>query len=204
MKFQLLVLMFLTSCSGLLPHRTFLEEMEYEDESFLEAGVDFPILDGDTGRTWRSKSEWRHRIPASKMEIEKRATAGMLSDELEELENSLSDEENDFYQTYKHKFPTQTEKIYFLQLGSMEKRYYLQSKGLLEYQTNYASVASDSNSTETLAQGMSKKEVKNILGTPTKVEVDGNPWFQNEKWLYEAPEKTHFVYFQAGRVEYWK
>jgi hypothetical protein len=200
----ILFILFVTGCSGLLPHRTYLEEMSYEDGDFFEAGIDFPVVNGDTGRTYRTTSDWRSRIPASTEDLEKRGLQAFLKEELAELENNLTQNEEDFYESYEKYLSTTSEKIYFLRLTPFERRYYLQSRGLLPMERGEALKEEGPSNQRELAQGMSKDQVKKILGSPQKVDVDGNPWFQNERWSYQNKDRTHFVYFQAGRVEAWE
>jgi hypothetical protein len=190
-------------CSGLMTQRTFMDEMSYEDGEFFDPGADFPVVGGDSGRMWRSKAEWRRRLPATLDEKENRETKLLLKSELLELENSLSDYDLDFYDRYKKHFSSHSEKIYFLRLAPGDRRIYLESKGLIENQMKNSSNHHE-NEDDSLQVGMLKKEVQVILGEPKKVEITGNPIFQNEKWHYSYQGKNHYVYFSAGRVETWE
>jgi outer membrane protein assembly factor BamE (lipoprotein component of BamABCDE complex) len=51
---------------------------------------------------------------------------------------------------------------------------------------------------------MSKSDVMNHLGHPTRVEVAGNPSYENERWLYTRNGASNYVYFEAGHVEGWE
>jgi hypothetical protein len=44
----------------------------------------------------------------------------------------------------------------------------------------------------------------NTFGRPTRVEVAGNPSYENERWLYSVNGATKYIYFESGRVEGWE
>lgn len=56
----------------------------------------------------------------------------------------------------------------------------------------------------TVGMGMSKNEVLDQLGRPSKVEVAGNPANENERWGYLANGAMKYIYFESGYVEGWE
>jgi len=177
--------------------------MEYSDDPFFEAGVDFPVLGGDSGRNWRTKNDWNRRIPASTEELKNRSAELMLRQELFELESSLSEHQLENYERYKSKLTSRSEKIYYLKLLPHERVYYLESKGILT-PTNSIGTTFKKNQNEALDYGMTKHDVQRLLGVPIKVEVAGNPSFENERWAYNYEGQTRFVYFESGKVDNWE
>jgi len=177
--------------------------MEYTDDPFFEAGVDFPVLSGDSGRSWRSKSDWGRRIPASAEELKSRSSELMLRQELFELESSLSEHQIEIYERYKTKLTSRSEKIYYLKLLPHERHYYLESKGILTSGHTNDSF-SEKKQKESLDYGMSKQDVQRLLGVPLKVEIAGNPRLENERWAYNYEGQARFVYFESGKVDNWE
>ena len=60
--------------------------------------------------------------------------------------------------------------------------------------------------------GMARRNVKMSLGSPTSVEVAGNPKYGNERWIYETSIPTldgyytekKIIYFEGGSVVGWE
>jgi len=208
MKFFLLVYcLLLTACSTLGTNRTYLSEMESDDGHYFEAGVDFPVLAGDSGRTWRSKSEWMNRIPASEHTNQYRKVKSSLKHELQELEGTLSDNSLSLYEKHKFKFKSDSERIFFLRLPPNERAQYLQSKGISEgveekFLTPLERMRVIHQSEITL--GMTKRDVEVSWGRPIRVEVAGNPSYENERWIYSYNGATKYVYFESGKVDGWE
>ena len=40
-------------------------------------------------------------------------------------------------------------------------------------------------------------------GRPDRMDVAGDPKFQNERWAYQRDGVTNYIYFENGRVEGW-
>lgn len=55
-----------------------------------------------------------------------------------------------------------------------------------------------------VGMGMTKEEVMDQLGRPSKVEVAGNPENENERWGYLANGAMKYIYFESGYVEGWE
>ncbi|MBY0414913.1 MAG: hypothetical protein K2Q18_12150, partial [Bdellovibrionales bacterium] len=71
-----------SSCSLMIPDRSYIEQMEREEDGFFAPGADFPVVSGDTGETRRSREEIRERTPASARQSRYSAEATSLSEEL--------------------------------------------------------------------------------------------------------------------------
>ena len=51
---------------------------------------------------------------------------------------------------------------------------------------------------------MSKTEVQRIWGSPSRVDVAGNPKMENERWSFYHNGRVKTVFFESGRVEGWE
>lgn len=196
-----------SSCSAFLTHRDFLAEMEHDDSSFYRPQDDFPVVAGDTGRMYESASERRQRTPASARDYEQDQGKRLLSSELRSLEGKQSDGAREFYEKYKHRLQTTSEKIYFLKLSNYERHEYLDTRGFLESDRRPANTAQEDRYAQrqsNIIMGMSKADVVNSFGKPSRVEVAGNPSFENERWLYNVNGASKYIYFESGRVGGWE
>lgn len=199
-------LLSLASCSQFSPHRSFQAEMEHDDSSFYNPSYDFPIVGGDTGLVGESRLDRKLRTPASVSELDEDRGRTFLKQELRQLESKLADEDADLYETHKRSLATTSEKIYFLKLSSFERQEYLSSRGFMSTER-----ASEIQPREMfgvrqidLSSGMTKTDVVSGWGPPMRVEIAGNPSFENERWLYKLNGATKYIYFESGHVEGWE
>lgn len=197
----------LYSCSELATNRSYLTEMEEESGQYFSPQDDFPVVAGDTGRTWMTEKERRSRTPASEEDLEQDRNRRSLNNELRHLENRQTQAAFEFYETYKVHLTTTSEKIYFLNLPYDERKDYLASRGFLKEEPTSRYPASESysalKSTE-ISLGMSKNGVISSWGKPTRVEVAGNPSYENERWAYLVNGATKYIYFESGEVQGWE
>lgn len=193
-------------CSGLASRRDYLSEMEHDDSSFYSPNRDFPVIAGDSGRTSETEKERRLRTPASVEDKEQTRSRDFLAKELRQLESAQSEEAFAQYEDHKPKLKTTSERIYFLKLTKYERKEYLSARGFIkEDQQKFKPLEKRFGIRNTqVSMGMSKSEVENSLGRPARVEVAGNPSFENERWLYSVNGATKYIYFEAGRVEGWE
>ena len=198
----LILLMGLTSCSQFMTHRDYVAEMERDDSSFFNPRVDFPVVAGDTGRDWESTSERKNRTPASVDEIQDNKSRRFLTQELRKLEGQQSDNALEQYEKNKHHFKTTSEKIYFLKLSQFERKDYLASRGFIKEEPSPRQIFAMRDSK--VASGMSKSQVMENWGEPKRVEVAGNPSYENERWLYSVNGATKYIYFESGVVRGWE
>ncbi|WPU64778.1 hypothetical protein [Peredibacter starrii] len=201
----ILSLFLLTSCADLYTGRSYLTEMESDDSRFFNPRDDFPVVGGDSGRFWNTEEETRARTPASLGDIAEENRKRSLRQELRELESSQSEDE--LYQKYQHKFGTVSERIYFLELPPRERRDYLASRGFLEEEK--VEMTSERERAfavrgQDILLGMSKNEVVESWGKPLRIEIAGNPTYENERWLYRVKNGQKFIYFEGGQVQGWE
>lgn len=202
-------LILFSSCSQLEMGRSYLTEMEYNDSPFYSPAEDFPIMAGDSGDMGRTLSDYGPATPLSKEEQYAKQSTIALEEELRHLEAQQNEQSHEFYEGHKHKLSTVSERIYFLKLPARERSDYLASRGLLESQKAAPGVdrrpaSLFGKSSSYLDLGMNKDEVLNSWGKPTRVEVAGNPLYENERWLYSVHGTSKYIYFESGTVQGWE
>lgn len=199
-----------SSCSMLLPDRSFIAEMERESDGFYNPGKDFPVVSGDTGAVGRSREEVKLRTPSSERAKKLNTEALSLSDELKQKEEALFQGINEplkeKYSLDKKFLQTDSDKLYYLSLSTPERETYIESKKLdlkedLEQKTNMVKRRSVHSSE--LFLGMNKNEVVEMWGKPARVEIAGNPSHQNERWSFLEDGSVKQVYFEEGKVQGW-
>jgi hypothetical protein len=202
----LLILITISSCGQLMTHRDYLSEMEHDDSSFFNPRRDFPVVAGDTGRDWETASERRQRTPASVSDIQDNKSRNYLNQELRNLEGKQSENSLMLYEKYKPKLLTSSERIYFLKLAPEDRKDYLASRGFLDVEKQPGKTHEEMFALRQshVITGMSKSDVMYNWGPPAKVEVAGNPSFENERWLYSVNGATKYIYFESGRVQGWE
>lgn len=189
------IILFLISCSHLPGGRTYMAQMSREDGRLFEPHRDFPVVAGDSG-TWGYSEEVRRlRTPASLEEKEEHELSVALKWELRDLEAKQSKEAYAAYEKYSRHFETISERIYYLRLPYHERYSYLESRGIVTPSTFSFS--------GNVSLGMDKDQVISVLGRPQRVEIAGNPSFENERWLYAEQGAPSYVYFEGGKVEGW-
>ena len=70
-----------SSCSLMMPNRSFIDQMENSDDAILAPGVDFPVVSGDTGQVGRSREQINARTPASERSKQGRGLGQVLESE---------------------------------------------------------------------------------------------------------------------------
>ncbi len=197
----------LISCTAFMPGRSYLSEMEQgEDGGFFTPNKDFPVMAGDNGRYWYTDSERKSRTPASEYEQRRDRESDSIRAERERLEASLPEEEQALYTSVQNRFTSDSEKVYFLSMTYRDKIDYLDARGWRDrpqdinaaWESRLASRQSD------IMMGMTKAEVLEAAGRPLKVEVAGNPRYENERWLYNVEGQSKYIYFEAGTVGGWE
>lgn len=173
--------------------------MSREDDSFLQPHRDFPVLMGDSGDWGYSEEVRRRRTPASVEESEEQQLQQALNWELADLESKQSPQARTHYHQYAHQFATISERIYFLKLPFFERYSYLESRGFIS-ETPFSASAG----TGGINLGMSKNEVVSAFGRPQRVEIAGNPSYENERWLYAGHGNQQYIYFESGKVGGWE
>lgn len=202
----LTILLTLSACADLPTGRSYLSEMEHDDSTFYHPDEDFPVVGGDAEVTGMSMDEYRrNRLPRTESERGLDREGKILRQELRSLESGLAEDDQEFYQKHKKKLATDSERIYYLKLPRGERREYLSSRGFLEKTRSPASVGDALTARRNeVMMGMSKDDVMGSLGKPMRVEIAGNPSYENERWLYQYNGNTKYIYFESGKVQGWE
>jgi hypothetical protein len=189
---------------ALTTDRSYLAEMERDDESFFKPREDFPVVPGDDGQDWRGEEEMRQRTPASISERFKEKQRSSLEKQLSRLESSQSEGAFAHYQQHRARLGSTSERIYFLQLPNRQEREdYLASRGLLAASNPLPAKLSFGVPQEELLLEMTKEEVISSWGKPDRVDIAGKPSYENERWIYQRDGAVKYVYFEGGRVGGW-
>jgi SNF2 family DNA or RNA helicase len=195
------------SCSQFHTGRTYLSEMEHDDSRFFSPNEDFPVVAGDSGRTWNSEREQRERTPASEEDVAEVRAKRSLRQELADLENRQTEENLKLYEAHLRDLPTVSERIYFLKLSPYDRKDYLMARGLIREPKRSRSFDPEKSfrlRDQALSLGMSKTQVLQSWGEPARVDIAGNPSNENERWLYSMNGASKYIYFEAGEVQGWE
>lgn len=195
-----------SGCSLMLPDRSFVDEMEREDDSFFTPGKDFPVVSGDTGKMGRSREEILKRTPSSERARRYSAESASIAEELRKKEEELEETQLETYAQDKKYLQTDSDKLYYLSLSDYDRASYIDSKRLdlkeeLDQKRNM--VQRHSIHSSELFLGMEKGEVIEVWGKPARIEIAGNPKNQNERWSFVEDGNVKQVYFESGRVHGW-
>lgn len=198
--------MLMTGCSGFLPDRSFIEEMNRESDPYLQAGKDFPVVSGDSGEAYRSKEEIKKRTPASERSRQKQKEEESLRQELVQKEADIPEEYLEQYTKDKKYLPTDSDKLYYLSLSVSDRPGYINIKkqDLEDDRARGQDMAQrHSIRSKELYLGMNKGQVVEAWGKPSRVEVAGNPKNQNERWSFVEDGSVKQIYFEGGTVQGW-
>ena len=211
------VSMFYIAGCAFAPDRTFLEEMDHQDEAFFVAGEDFKTVPGDEGRVGRTRKEIWSRTPKTRRQIERFREKEWLKSELDDLEQKQNEQQWRQYSRVKDQLGGLSEQIYFLKIPTVkERQMYLSSRSLGRTPSSSGvsrrSAYSQYTSGETVEAirnrdillGMSKNDVIKAWGRPDRIDVAGDPSYENERWAYLVRGERRVVYFESGRVEGWQ
>lgn len=215
----LILFSFQFGCAGLFTNRTFVDEMEHDTDGFFVAGEDFPVTSGDSGQIYRTREDIMKRTPASARSHKELLYYNALKTELAKKESKLGPDEYRYYLENRDYFDSDSERIYYLGLTPEERSAYLDSKKMTFSQQEHRMDPSydpdrgtgiaildqgvNYESQEGLALGMEKNEVIGIWGRPHRVDVAGDPRYQNERWSFVESGRRKTVYFEQGRVQGW-
>ncbi|MBL6988337.1 MAG: hypothetical protein ISR65_01090 [Bacteriovoracaceae bacterium] len=214
-KLLLIVIVSLISCAELYTDRSHYDAMTHDDEPIFQAGRDFPIMVGDSGRVGRTKEEIQSRTPASKKVQKNWINEDSIKQELLEKERRLTEVEFKEYNKHNTYFASTSEKIYYLDLPPPRKKLYLKKK-VEEYnsmvnrekerrRTVMSLLRGHTNQRKGLYVGMDKQAVIRSWGKPYRIEVAGNPKNQNERWIFnKGNSRIDYVYFESGIVQGWE
>lgn len=133
---------------------------------------------------------------------------------LKRLERLLvtSTEKKQYYD-YKYYLQSDQERVYFLQLPSIQAREsYANGRGLASVRSSFSQKHVDLIESKDITVGMNQQSVRESWGDPDIVEIAGNPVYGNERWKYSKyvssesgyKRETRFVYFENGIVTGWE
>ncbi len=199
-------LVFNTGCAGFLPDRSFIEEMNRENDPYFQAGKDFSVVSGDSGEAYRSKEEIQKRTPSSERSRQQRKEQVSLRQELDQKEADIPDELLGQYSKDKKYLPTDSDKLYYLSLSNSERGSYINLKKQ-DMQDDQGKgqdfIQKHSIHNNELYLGMEKPQVIEAWGKPSRVEIAGNPKNQNERWSFIEDGNVKQIYFESGKVQGW-
>ncbi|MDO9182569.1 MAG: hypothetical protein Q7U04_09180 [Bacteriovorax sp.] len=199
-------LIFNTSCSGFLPDRSFIEEMNRESDPFLQAGKDFPVVSGDAGEAYRSRDEIQKRTPTSERNRKQIKEQDSIKQELIQKEAEIPVEGLGQYTKDKKFLPTDSDKLYYLSLSNPERSNYINIKKQ-DMQDDQGKgqdfIQKRSVHNTELYLGMPKAQVVQVWGKPSRIEIAGNPKNQNERWSFVEDGSVKQIYFESGKVGGW-
>jgi len=199
----LILILGLSACSDFVIKRSFEQEMERDSDGVFVADKDFPVVSGDVGQTYRNSEEIRLRTPPTPSTKKKLEYLSSLEDELQHLEEGLTEKDYQHYSRYKDKLQNNSEKIYFLKLKTLRERdEYLYGKGIYSEQSLSPQVEEAIRNRDVLL-GMSKDAVSRSWGSPIRVDVAGDPSYENERWAFYREGRVQYVYFEHGKVQGW-
>ena len=193
-----------SSCSLMLPDRSFIDEMERE--GMFTPGKNFPVVSGDTGEMRIGKEELMGRTPSSERSRRLNKEAASIDEELIQKEDLIDGAERQKYEINKKFLQTSSDKLYYLSLDPFDRSSYISTKkGELkdDMERGKNMVINRSIHSAELFLGMNKNEVMQIWGKPARVEVAGNPVNQNERWSFKEDGNIRQVYFEGGKVHGW-
>jgi hypothetical protein len=170
------------------------------------AGRDFRVVGGDSGSAFRTRDEIAKRTPASDRKKKSTIEEKSLKDELLQKEGMLSENEMADYTRDSKYLPSESDKLYYLSLSNSEKAIYIGTKKQ-EYIDDFGNgkdlAKNRSVHAAEIKAGMSKDEVVKLWGRPAKIQIAGNPKFQNELWHFNEDGTVKNVYFEDGKVNGW-
>ncbi len=206
----IILLMILSSCSQFLAsERSYIDEMNRESEGYFVAGRDFPVTNGDTGEAFYSRDEVQARTPLNKRQLKKKKELNSIESELRQKLNNLSEEEAVVYSKAEKYLPSDSEKLYYLSMNGADRDTYIKTKidekndDDILHKNSREFLRRRSVRTEEIFPGMTKDDVVNLWGKPTKVEVAGHPKFQNERWAFVEGDAVKYIFFESGVVNGW-
>ncbi len=216
----LIILLISTSCAQLLGPNWYssdngkighkYDDTHAEENSMLGQifipGNDYFLMNGDDTPPAKTIDELQQNAPSlSKKNSNQKWEYRTLNQELQELEEQLTDHEYNHYQKHKNKLPRLSDKIYFLKLkGLRAKDEYLYRKGHVEDFLQNSPQEMQAIRDREIVLGMTKQNVIESWGQPVKVDFAGDPRHENERWAFFYYGKIRYVYFENGRVRGWE
>ena len=205
---NLIVLLSIVSCAPISLNRSYVDEMqEHEDQGIFVAGKTFETVPGDSGDQSYQRDEMLKRTPFKEEDSPEWSEKQKIEKELKYKVSRLGETQKIWFKRNQHLFENDSQRLYFLSLDGKEREEYLASITSKIVKTSRRSPASflrySPRGTRAVAVGMAKSEVSKIWGNPHRVDVAGDPNYENERWTFYEGRQKRYVYFESGRVEGW-
>lgn len=207
------------SCSSLFMSNDYDVLSDNKPDNFFQPDRDFFITSGDTGRNYDTPEQSLNRQLASMaLEGDQKTTENQLTadqkeqlalaQEVKQLENTQPQMLYEHYLRYREYFHNDSERIYFLQISSLQEReHYLESKGFIKTEDyKYADDLNTKERTDQILQGMAPVQVRKLMRNPASIEVVDNQSgiAPRERWAYpQSTGRMRYIYFEQGRVIGW-
>ena len=189
--------------------RSFHDMMEEDRyDAMFNPGRDFRVLSGDRHFAEEQREQINRFTPPTEYQSRQLSYTTGLEQELKQLEAKLNEAEHQQYELHVNALDTTSEKIYFLKLPTMEKREaYVSSKPThTGVRRDIASIWREPSSTQSFSSlkvGMRKSDVERLWGRPSRIDMAGDPRYENERWLYYDGQAGRYIYFEQGLVGGW-
>jgi hypothetical protein len=200
---------FLASCGPISVNRSFVDEMDKEEPEYLIAGKNFEVTPGDSGSHPYQHGEMMERTPERAEDYPEWSERQKIKKELNTKLSSLNEEQQNWFRRNEDLFGTDSQKIYFLGLSQSERDEYLDTlhtKNLRKSPRGRAPASRfrySPRANREVYMGMGKTQVSSLWGKPHRVDVAGDPRYENERWTFYENGRRKFIYFAQGRVEGW-
>ncbi|EQC46288.1 lipoprotein [Bacteriovorax sp. DB6_IX] len=200
--------LFLTSCGPISISRSFVDEMDDQGDEYLVAGKNFDVLPGDSGAHPYQKEDMMSRTPDRHEDYPEWSERQRIRKELTQKLSALSEEQQIWFRRNEHLFANDSQKLYFLGLSQSERDDYLVSihSKKISSTTKRAPASKfrySPRASREVFMGMPKDQVVNLWGQPHRVDVAGDPRYENERWTFYENGQRKYIYFAKGRVEGW-
>ena len=169
----------------------------------------FSMVSGDRGKAYRNHTDIKNRIPLSRRQRKKKNYQQSLRAELHKKEKALAPKEYEEYMDSISYLGHISEKIYYLNLPSFERKKYVEGKKLREQRIKEKNrgiplLKMKEFGRGEIHPGMNKKMVLEKWGRPMRVDVAGDPVKQNERWSFYHGGQLRHIYFEGGVVQGWR
>lgn len=203
-----IILGHLISCGPISFNRSYLNEMEEKETAFFKPGEQFGTVAGDDAMPTYTKEQMYKRTPDKEKIFPEMSEKERIAAELRNKVANMSEEQQMWFSQNEKLFSSDSQKVYFLNLNQDEQAQYLNNLGQSYIKSdayrNPASYFSDSKRANgSISLGMDKASVIQMWGQPTRVEVAGNPRYENERWIFNEGGNSKYIYFASGKVEGW-
>jgi hypothetical protein len=182
--------------------------MDTPESEYMVAGKNFDVTPGDTGSHPYQRKEMMSRTPDRDEDYPEWSEKRKIQKELRSKISGLNEEQQRWFRRNEHLFGSDSQKVYFLGLSQAERDEYLDSihaKKLSQgaVRKPASKFRYSPRASREIFLGMPKSQVTSLWGQPHRVDVAGDPRYENERWTFYENGQRKFIYFTKGRVEGW-